>query len=143
MRTFQSSTRAKYVVWRNKLPSIECPLKRQTVVDRITAEQRSEIMRRVGPRDTKPEIVVRRLVRSLGFRIRTNDKRIPGRPDVVIPALKLVIFVHGCFWHRHTGCSKTTTPVKMLGSGRRSSSRMLPEIDRSANYARKTAGGPS
>jgi DNA mismatch endonuclease, patch repair protein len=66
-------------------------------------------MGRVRQKNTKPEIVVRSLAHSLGYRFRLHRRDLPGRPDLVFPKLKKVVFVHGCFWHRH-GCSKATSP---------------------------------
>ncbi|MFN4011316.1 MAG: very short patch repair endonuclease [Pannonibacter sp.] len=71
---------------------------------------RSHIMRSVGRANTKPEHVVRRTLHSLGLRFRLPRKDLPGTPDIVLPRFKTVIFVHGCFWHRHAGCSKASTP---------------------------------
>ena len=71
---------------------------------------RSALMARVGPKNTKPEIVVRRLLHAMGRRFRLHRRDLPGTPDIVLPGAKKAIFVHGCFWHRHPGCSKTTTP---------------------------------
>lgn len=67
-------------------------------------------MARIGPRDTKPEIVVRRLLHGMGRRFRLHRKELPGTPDIVLPSSRKAIFVHGCFWHRHEGCPKATTP---------------------------------
>ena len=67
-------------------------------------------MAAVRGRDTKPEMIVRRLLFSLGYRFRLHRKDLPGRPDVVFAGRRKAIFVHGCFWHRHAGCSKATTP---------------------------------
>lgn len=67
-------------------------------------------MARVGPKDTKPEMVVRRMLHAMGRRFRLHRRDLPGTPDIVLPAAKKAIFVHGCFWHRHPGCSKATTP---------------------------------
>lgn len=67
-------------------------------------------MARVGQRDTKPEMVVRRILHALGYRFRLQAKELPGRPDIVFRPRKKAIFVHGCFWHRHVGCRRTTTP---------------------------------
>ena len=67
-------------------------------------------MARIGPKDTKPELVVRRLLHGLGYRYRLHRSDLPGTPDICFPARKKVIFVHGCFWHRHDGCPRTTTP---------------------------------
>ncbi|RAN33507.1 very short patch repair endonuclease [Hyphomonas pacifica] len=71
---------------------------------------RSKIMASVAQRGTKPEMFVRRLCHALGYRYRLHVKALPGSPDLVFPCRKKVIFVHGCFWHRHPGCSRTTTP---------------------------------
>lgn len=67
-------------------------------------------MSRIGPKHSKPEIVVRRLLHAMGYRFRLHAKELPGRPDIVLRPRKKVIFVHGCFWHRHIGCKKATTP---------------------------------
>lgn len=66
-----------------------------------TSQERSRIMRRVKERDTGPEMVVRRLVYSLGYRYRLHRKDLPGKPDLVFAGRRKVIFVHGCFWHGH------------------------------------------
>lgn len=71
---------------------------------------RHRIMSAVRGRDTKPEMVVRRLLHSMGYRYRLHRKDLPGSPDLVFGKRKKAIFVHGCFWHRHPGCPKTTTP---------------------------------
>lgn len=71
---------------------------------------RSELMRRVASKDTTPELIVRSLVHSLGYRFRLQRRDLPGTPDLVFPRHRKIIFVHGCFWHRHAGCSRTTTP---------------------------------
>lgn len=83
--------------------------------DLFTKTKRSSIMRAVRSRDTSPECVVRKIVSSLGVRYRLHGKKLPGRPDLVFPALKKVVFVHGCFWHRHRcrkGCSMPATRVE-------------------------------
>lgn len=67
-------------------------------------------MAKVGPRDTKPELIVRRILHALGRRFRLHRRDLPGTPDIVLPAPRKAIFVHGCFWHRHEGCRKATTP---------------------------------
>ena len=78
-------------------------------MDRISAEERSELMAKVRGRDTKPELLVRKSLWAAGFRYRTCDKRIDGRPDIVIPGARTIIDVRGCFWHRH-GCKDSTMP---------------------------------
>ena len=69
--------------------------------DIFTAEKRSAIMRAVKSSDTKPEIALRKALFALGYRYRLNVKALPGKPDIVLPKYKTVIFVHGCFWHGH------------------------------------------
>lgn len=71
------------------------------MADTLTAEQRSERMRRVRGKDTQPEMRVRRIVHGMGFRYRLHRRDLPGQPDLVFPKRRKVIFVHGCFWHRH------------------------------------------
>lgn len=66
-------------------------------------------MARIRGGDTKPELVVRSLVHRMGLRFRLHDRSLPGSPDLVLRRHRTVVFVHGCFWHRH-GCSRTTTP---------------------------------
>lgn len=68
-------------------------------------------MSRIRGKNTKPEIVVRSLLHRLGYRFRLHGKTLPGRPDIVLPKHKTVVFVHGCFWHRHKGCKNCTTPT--------------------------------
>lgn len=72
--------------------------------------ERSELMSRVRKKNTKPEVLVRQLLHTMGYRFRLYYRNLPGTPDIVFPGRKKVIFVHGCFWHRHSGCKKTTTP---------------------------------
>lgn len=67
-------------------------------------------MSRVRGRDTRPEMRVRRLLHGMGFRYRLHVADLPGRPDIVLPRYETVIFVHGCYWHRHRGCKRTTMP---------------------------------
>lgn len=67
-------------------------------------------MARVRGKDTGPEILVRKLLHRLGYRFRLHRKDLPGKPDIVLPRHRLAIFVHGCFWHRHEGCRRTTSP---------------------------------
>ena len=67
-------------------------------------------MARIGSADTSPELAVRRLLHRLGYRFRLHRRSLPGRPDICFPGRKKAIFIHGCFWHRHEGCRRTTTP---------------------------------
>ena len=80
------------------------------MADRISAEHRSWNMSRIRGKDTRPEIVLRSLMHRAGFRYRLHDKKLPGKPDLVLPKYKTAIFVNGCYWHRHQGCPKATTP---------------------------------
>jgi DNA mismatch endonuclease (patch repair protein) len=80
-------------------------------MDRISPRIRSALMGQVRRANTKPEFVVRRLLHALGLRFRLHRPDLPGRPDIVLPRWKTVIFVHGCFWHRHRHCKRTTTPA--------------------------------
>lgn len=68
-------------------------------------------MASVKSKNTKPEVLVRKALFSEGFRYRINDKRLPGSPDIVLPKYKIVIFVHGCYWHGHENCSKAIKPA--------------------------------
>lgn len=67
-------------------------------------------MSHIRSKETKPEDVVRKFLFSNGFRYRKNDKRYPGKPDIVLPKYKTIIFVHGCFWHQHPGCKAARIP---------------------------------
>jgi len=67
-------------------------------------------MSRIRGKDTKPELLVRKFLFAAGFRYRLHDKRLPGKPDIVLPKYKTVIFIHGCFWHGHEGCRYYVVP---------------------------------
>jgi DNA mismatch endonuclease (patch repair protein) len=72
--------------------------------------KRSALMSRVRDKNTKPEIRVRQTAHRLGYRFRLHRRDLPGSPDLVFPKGRKIIFVHGCFWHRHPGCKRTTSP---------------------------------
>ena len=74
------------------------------------SEQRSRNMSAIKSKNTKPEIFVRKLLHSKGYRFRLHKKDLPGSPDIVLPKYKTVIFVHGCFWHRHQNCKYASNP---------------------------------
>ena len=74
------------------------------------SEQRSRNMSAIKSKNTKPEIAVRKVLHSMGYRFRLHSKDLPGSPDIVLPKYKTVIFVHGCFWHRHENCKYASTP---------------------------------
>ncbi len=79
-------------------------------MDIWSAEKRSAVMARIRGRDTKPELIVRSLLHRAGVRFSLRRKDLPGKPDIVLPKYGAVVFVHGCFWHRHNGCKVATTP---------------------------------
>lgn len=84
-------------------------------MDRITKEHRSWNMSRIRSCDTKPERIVRSAVHRLGYRFRLGTGiTLPGKPDIVLPKYRIVLFVHGCFWHRHAGCRFAYTPKSRL-----------------------------
>ncbi|MGZ7132495.1 MAG: very short patch repair endonuclease [Halobacteriota archaeon] len=80
------------------------------MVDFLTPTQRSERMSRIRGKDSQPELALRHVLHRLGLRYRLHAKELPGKPDLVFPRHKAVVFVHGCFWHRHEGCKIATTP---------------------------------
>jgi DNA mismatch endonuclease (patch repair protein) len=80
--------------------------------DIVSTAKRSEIMGRIRGKNTKPEVLVRKILRSLGCPYKQNVGSLPGTPDIVLPRRKLAIFVHGCFWHGHRLCAKGTTLPK-------------------------------
>ena len=75
------------------------------MVDRLTKERRSWNMGRIRATNTKPELRVRSLLHRMGYRFRLHAGDLPGKPDIVLPKWQKIIFVHGCFWHRHLGCA--------------------------------------
>lgn len=79
-------------------------------MDILTPEKRSWNMSRIRGKDTKPELALRSALHRLGYRFRLSDRRLPGRPDIVLPKYKTAVFVHGCFWHRHRGCKYAYVP---------------------------------
>ena len=76
----------------------------------MISSARSKNMSAIKSKNTKPEIEVRKLLHSMGFRFRLHRKDLPGSPDIFLPKFKTVIFVHGCFWHRHENCKYSSTP---------------------------------
>jgi DNA mismatch endonuclease (patch repair protein) len=84
-------------------------------MDTLSREARSERMALVRGVDSAPEMKLRRLVHRMGFRYRLHVKELPGKPDMVFPSRHAVIFMHGCFWHRHRGCKLARLPKSKLG----------------------------
>lgn len=79
-------------------------------MDIVSKEVRSRMMANIRGNNTVPEMKIRKLLHSHGFRYRLHPRELPGRPDVVLPRYRVCIFVHGCFWHRHPGCQYATNP---------------------------------
>lgn len=86
------------------------PRPHRTEGDFLSPEARSALMSRIGPKNSKPEMIVRRLLHRLGYRYRLHRRDLPGTPDIVFPRRRKAIFVHGCFWHRHPDCKAASTP---------------------------------
>lgn len=80
-------------------------------MDVISPEKRSKIMAANKSRDTKPELVIRRILHAQGFRFRLHRKDLPGCPDIVLPKHKTIVLVNGCFWHQHAGCKLASKPA--------------------------------
>lgn len=80
-------------------------------MDVVDAATRSRMMSGIRSKDTKPEMTVRRYLHARGFRYRLHARDLPGSPDLVLPRYRVAILVHGCFWHRHSGCRFATTPT--------------------------------
>ncbi len=105
------------------------------MTDTLTPQERSRRMAAVRPVDTKPEFIVRRLVHGMGYRYRLHRRDLPGTPDLVFPARRAVVFVHGCFWHRHEGCALARIPksrvefwTRKLEGNRERDARELKEL---------------
>ena len=81
------------------------------MVDTVSPEVRSQIMARVRSKGMKPEMKVRRLLHGLGYRYRLHRSDLPGRPDLVFPSRRKVVFVNGCFWHYHLDCDRVRIPA--------------------------------
>lgn len=106
------------------------------LMDIVSPDKRSQMMAGIKGKNTRPEMLVRRLVHGMGFRYRLHRKDLPGSPDLVFPRLRKVIFVHGCFWHRHPGCKFAYTPksnkqfwLQKLESNTRRDARALKALD--------------
>jgi DNA mismatch endonuclease (patch repair protein) len=81
------------------------------MTDVVSKKVRSRMMAGIGPAHTQPEIAIRKLLHRAGFRFRLHDRELPGRPDIILRKHRAVIFVHGCFWHRHQRCRFCTSPA--------------------------------
>jgi DNA mismatch endonuclease (patch repair protein) len=107
------------------------------VTDRLTRERRSWNMSRIRSRDTAPEKRVRSALHRAGYRFRLHSKQLPGRPDVVLPKHRTVVFVHGCFWHRHKDCRFAYTPKSRVAFWQEKFRRNVERDRRSALELRR------
>jgi DNA mismatch endonuclease (patch repair protein) len=103
-------------------------------MDTLSREERSRQMSLVRGKDTRPEWIVRRLLHRLGYRYRLHDRSLPGTPDLVFRSRRQVIFVHGCFWHRHAGCARNRLPKTRVAFWR---NKLEGNKLRDANHKRK------
>jgi DNA mismatch endonuclease (patch repair protein) len=85
------------------------------MVDSLTPEERSRMMAKIRGANTKPELVVRSYLHRQGLRFRLHGRKLPGRPDIVLPKFNALVFVHGCFWHRHPNCRYAYSPKSRTG----------------------------
>jgi len=109
------------------------------LVDRISEAHRSWNMSRIRGSDTGPEKTVRSLLHRMGYRFRLHRKDLPGKPGIVLPKYRALIFVHGCFWHRHPGCSFAYTPKTRVAFW---TNKFRENVDRDRhNVARLRAAG--
>lgn len=109
----------------------------QTMTDMFTPEERSRIMSLIKSRDTKPELIVRRVTHRLGFRFRLHRTDLPGRPDIVLPKFAAIINVHGCFWHRHSCKGGQREPVSNVAYWQAKRARNVARDRRNLRLLRK------
>lgn len=106
-------------------------------MDRLSKEHRSWNMSRIRGKDTSPEKTVRSLLHRLGYRFRLHCKDLPGQPDIVLPRFQAVIFVHGCYWHRHKGCRYAYTPKTRIEFWQRKFDENVERDERTLKSLRK------
>jgi len=106
------------------------------VADTLSKAERSALMARIRGKDTKPEVLVRSALHRAGFRFRLHARALPGRPDIVLPRHRVVVFVHGCFWHRH-GCALSSIPATRRGFWRDKFELNIARDARSARALRR------
>jgi DNA mismatch endonuclease (patch repair protein) len=104
------------------------------MADKLSVKRRSWNMSRIRSRDTNPELVVRRALHKLGYRYRLHRRDIAGKPDITLPKYRIAIFVHGCFWHQHTGCIDCSDPKTNTKYWR---PKLLANVQRDRKYRRR------
>src|SRR6266480_1644388 len=104
------------------------------MADKLSVSRRSWNMSRIRSRDTNPELAVRRSLYRLGYRFRLHRNDLPGKPDVVLPKHRIAIFVHGCFWHQHSGCIDCSKPKTNTKYWR---PKLLANVQRDRKYRRR------
>jgi len=102
------------------------------MTDNLSRERRSWNMSRIRSKDTDPEKRVRSALHRAGYRFRLHSKALPGRPDIVLPKYRTVVFVHGCFWHRHSGCAFAYTPKSRVSFWHKKFSMNVDRDERTA-----------
>ena len=102
-------------------------------MDTLTKEQRHNNMVSIRSKDTSPEIKLRKELFKRGYRYRKNLDSLPGKPDIVLPIYSTVIFVHGCFWHRHPGCKRATMPKSNIDYWKKKFERNIENDNRTRN----------
>ncbi len=102
-------------------------------MDRVSAQVRSRMMSRIRSKDTQPELLVRRYLHAAGYRYRLHVSSLPGKPDIVFPQRRVCIFIHGCFWHLHSGCRDGTIPKSRTSYWRK---KLYKNKDRDARHIR-------
>ena len=105
-------------------------------MDRISAEKRSDLMRKIRNADTRPELEVRRFIHKMGFRYRLHNAKLPGKPDIVLVRHGKIIFVNGCFWHQHT-CPDGKSPKSNQGYW---AGKLAKNVDRDRRNIRELKG---
>ena len=111
------------------------------MTDHVSPARRSAMMRAVKGKNTTPELLVRRAAHRMGLRFRLHGKRLPGTPDLVFKRWRTVVFVNGCFWHRHPGCPRRPCRSRTWNSGSASSTTTCAEMPRIMIGWRNSAGG--
>lgn len=106
------------------------------MADKLSPEQRSRNMARIRGKNTAPEMTVRQLLHRLGYRYRLHVAGLPGRPDIVFPARRKVVFLHGCFWHRHLGCKYAYMPKSRVDFWRRKFDQNIARDERDLSALR-------